>query len=79
MISTFLNGAAPGNSSIDAACFGVAGPVAGGVADLTNVPWHVDANDVARILGLPRVTLLNDLEALAYALPVLMDSELHVL
>src|SRR5215470_2782820 len=79
MISTFLNGATPSNSSISAACFGVAGPVAGGFADLTNVPWHVDANDVARIFGLARVTLLNDLQALAYALPVLMDSELRVL
>src|SRR5215470_10851074 len=65
MISKFLKSAAIGNSSIGAACFGVAGPVVGGVADLTNVPWHVDADNVAQTLGLPRVMLLNDLEALA--------------
>jgi glucokinase len=79
MISRFLDGQAPGASSIDAACFGVAGPVHDDVADLTNVPWHVDASNVAQTFGLARVKLLNDLEALAYALPVLIDSELHVL
>jgi len=79
MISTFLDGKAPSASSIGSACFGVAGPVRDNVADLTNVPWHVDAGDVARTFGLSQVKLLNDLEALAYSLPALIDSEVHVL
>jgi glucokinase len=79
MISTFLDGEACSASSIASACFGVAGPVAGDVADLTNVPWRVDASLVARAFGLARVNLLNDLEALAYALPALVDSEVHIL
>jgi glucokinase len=79
MISAFLDGEACSASSIASACFGVAGPVAGDVADLTNVPWHVDASLVARAFGLARVNLLNDLEALAYALPALVESEVHVL
>jgi glucokinase len=79
MISIFLDGQTPSGSSIGAACFGVAGPVHDGVADLTNVPWHVDADSVARTFGLAQVRLLNDLEALAYSLPVLIDSEVHVL
>jgi glucokinase len=79
MISAFLDGEAHSASSITSACFGVAGPVAGDVADLTNIPWHVDANRVARAFGLARVNLLNDLEALAYALPALVDSEVRVL
>ena len=77
--SAFLDGEARSASSIASACFGVAGPVAGDVADLTNIPWHVDANHVARAFGLSRVNLLNDLEALAYALPVLIHSEVRVL
>jgi glucokinase len=79
MISTFLKSETTGASSIGSACFGVAGPVNDEVADLTNVPWHVDASNVAHTFGLGRVKLLNDLEALAYALPVLIDSEVRVL
>jgi len=79
MISVFLDGKAPSVSSIASASFGVAGPVRDEAADLTNVPWHVDAGSVARTFGLARVKLLNDLEALAYALPVLIDSEVRVL
>ena len=79
MISAFLDGEARSAASIASACFGVAGPVAGDVADLTNIPWRVEASRVARAFGLARVDLLNDLEALAYALPALVDSEVRVL
>jgi glucokinase len=79
MISTFLEAESRHASTMASACFGVAGPVNGGVADLTNVPWRVDADIVARAFGLTRVTLLNDLETLAYALPALADTEVRVL
>ena len=79
MISTFLKAESETASSIRSACLGVAGPVTGDLADLTNVPWHVDARSVARTLSLGRVDLLNDLQALAYALPVLIDSEVRTL
>lgn len=69
---------APGVGDIDAACFGVAGPIVGGTARLTNAPWVVDAGEVATRLGAP-VALLNDLEAMACAVPVLENSELHML
>ncbi len=78
MITTFL-GRSGFDVSITAACFGVAGPVLGEVADLTNAPWRVDAPRVAAALGLPRASLLNDLEALAYGVPLLSGSELHAL
>lgn len=68
-----------GHGAIAAACFGVAGPVVGDTVRVTNVPWFVDGPRVAAALGLPRVALLNDLEALAHAVPVLRDSETHVL
>ncbi|HXH05530.1 MAG TPA: glucokinase [Vicinamibacterales bacterium] len=63
---------------VRAACFGVAGPVRGEAARLTNVPWSVDA-DALRACGLPRVRLINDLVALARAVPVLQRLELIVL
>jgi glucokinase len=67
------------SSTIDAACFGVAGPVIGNAGHLTNVPWRVDGDEIAGTFGISRVSILNDLEALAHAVPVLDRSELHTL
>jgi glucokinase len=64
---------------VDAVCIGVAGPVTGLVARLTNVPWLADASIVAERLGDCPVQLLNDLEAMAYAVPVLEPDEQAVL
>src|SRR5579862_6328186 len=60
MIAAFLRDEAAAGVSIDAACFGVAGPIFGDEATLTNVPWRVDAREVATSFGLSRVRLLND-------------------
>jgi glucokinase len=84
MIAEFLKddeaaGARAAHGAIEAACFGVAGPVIGETVQVTNVPWFVDARLVATALGVARVALLNDLEALAHAVPVLRESETHVL
>ncbi|MFI5303357.1 MAG: glucokinase [Nitrospiria bacterium] len=48
------------------ACFGVAGPVIDGKCKTTNLPWIVDAKTLGKRFGIPSVTLLNDLEAMAY-------------
>jgi glucokinase len=79
MISVFASGAAVPRANIEAASFGVAGPVLGEAAQLTNVPWRVDARRLAETLNIRRVSLLNDLQAMAYAVPVLHSAELHVL
>jgi glucokinase len=79
MIDAFLRIEGRSEAPLAAACFGVAGPVTGERATLTNIPWRVDAAQVARAHGLARVRLLNDLEAMAYAVPVLEDDEVHVL
>ncbi len=57
------------------ACFDVAGPVVQGHAHLTNLPWDLEEEKLASILGLDRVTLLNDLEAIAHAVPHLQSDE----
>ena len=59
------------------ACFDVAGPVIGGRAHLTNLPWDVAEEALRQSLGLQRVVLLNDLQAIAYAVPQLGPSEVH--
>jgi glucokinase len=64
---------------IEAACFGVAGPVIDQSARMTNVPWEVSAGCIMEAFSLERVRLLNDLEAMAYGVPVLEPDELHPL
>lgn len=66
-------------TSIDAAAVGVAGPVTGTTARLTNVPWIADITDVSAFFdGCPGV-LLNDLEAMGYSVGVLEPDELAIL
>jgi glucokinase len=61
---------------VTSAAFGVAGPVIDQHAEMTNVPWRVDASEIGGTFGFPRVRLLNDLEAMAHGLPVLNPDEL---
>jgi glucokinase len=58
------------------ACFGVAGPVKGGVVQVTNLPWTVDAAALQAELKFQQVSLLNDLEANAYGINTLHAHEL---
>jgi len=73
--SDFLSGA----WAIDAACFGVPGPIIGGVSHATNVPWTMEERALARALGVPGARLINDLEATAYGMLQLQESEIAVL
>jgi len=68
-----------GGHVIDAACFGVAGAVIGTVGHLTNVPWRVEAEQIAETFGIARVSIVNDLVAMAQAVPLLEGDELHTL
>jgi glucokinase len=79
MIAKFMDGDETRGASISSACFGVAGPVIGETAELTNVPWRVDARQVATAFDLKSVRLLNDLQAMAYSVPLLQASEVHAL
>jgi glucokinase len=62
-----------------AACFGVAGPVIENHSRTTNLPWVVDGAALAKRFDIPRVQLLNDLEATAYGILLLRPDELEVL
>jgi glucokinase len=61
------------------ACFGVAGPVQHGRAQVTNLPWLVDSQSLSQELRGAPVTLLNDLEAVAGAIPILEAGDLATL
>jgi glucokinase len=79
MLEAFLGTQPAPVPPLVAASFGVAGPIVDQVARLTNVPWLVDAAAISARFGVPNVTLLNDLEAMAYSVPVLRLDELAVL
>jgi glucokinase len=61
----------PGGERVTACALGVAGPVVGERTQVVNLRWAVDARRIARRLRLPKVHLLNDLEATAWGIPAL--------
>jgi glucokinase len=67
------------NFSIERACFGVPGPVMGGKAKITNLPWLLDVEQLQRVLNIPSVSLLNDLTAMAHGVPLLRPADLATL
>lgn len=64
MVEEFLGG-----EKAEAACFAVAGPVAKGQAQLTNLTWRLDQLHLAEVLGIPKLELVNDFAVLIYGLP----------
>jgi glucokinase len=58
-----------------AAGFGVAGPVRGGVARITKLPWRLETGRFARRTGIRRVSLLNDFVAAAMGLRYLRPDQ----
>jgi len=76
VVADFL---AAGRDACEAACFAVAGPVAGRRARTTNLPWEVDADALQARFGIARVRLLNDLEATARGIAELPESAFHTL
>jgi glucokinase len=64
---------------IDRACFGVAGPVFAGRAEITNLPWVISEASVQSAFGWSAVKLLNDLEAVGYAVPILEPGDIYTI
>ncbi len=64
-----------GDTAIEAACIGVAGPIVNGDCHATNLPWRLIQADIAAQLQTSRVSLLNDLEATAWGVLSLPASD----
>lgn len=64
---------------VEAACFGIAGPIVGQRSQLTNLDWHIDGSALQQRFGTHKVRLLNDLEVIGHCLPWLRNDELLVL
>lgn len=65
--------------AVQRAVFAVAGPVVDGQAHLTNLGWDLDAQQLRAALGIDSVLLINDLLAIAHAVPHLPAAALHTL
>ena len=76
MVREFLSGT---DFKVDQACIGVAGPVIGGRAKVTNLPWVLEEKELETELGFNSVRLMNDLLAFANAVPLLEEEDLFVL
>jgi len=76
LVHTFL---AKHNFKINSASFGVAGPVVEGAATITNLPWVMEERQLEEELSIATVKLLNDLEAIAHAVPFLEPRDLHTI
>lgn len=68
-----------GDIKVDSACFGVAGPVQGRTAHITNLPWCIDADAIAQRFGIANVALINDFQAVAYGIDALGSKDLLTL
>jgi len=77
IIDEFL--AETGIRNVSAACFALAGPVAGRVVKLTNLPWVVDGDELAARFGIKQVALINDFEAVGQGVVALQSDEVLTL
>lgn len=67
VLDAFLADSGTVPATLRGGCLAVAGPVAddGRSAQLTNLPWHIDCDDLSRRFGLPALRLANDFAAAA--------------
>jgi glucokinase len=76
IVSTFVR---QDSGPVDAACFGVAGPVREGRAQISNLPWAVESSRLASELKVRPTFLINDLEAMAWGIPLLQPTDVVTL
>src|ERR1700756_2359309 len=65
--------------SVDVASFDVAGPVINGHVKTTNLPWVMDETKLVADLHLKAAHLMNDLEAVARAVPALRAEDMNTI
>lgn len=74
-IRHFLSNRPEDDIPVDSAVIAAAGPVEGGRCALTNASWVLTCEQITQAFHLRSVTLVNDLEALAWAIPHLTAAD----
>ncbi len=67
------------DTALLAACFAVAGPIRQQQAQVTNLPWRLNAGQLGQSLAIDRLSLLNDFQAAGYGLATLAGEQLSTL
>ena len=62
-----------------ASCFAVAGPVIQGYASVTNLPWELEEGRLSAQMGIKKVRLVNDFEAVGYGISGLSKDDVFIL
>lgn len=78
MVKTFLETVAK-DKKVEKACFGIAGPVANNTSELTNLSWKLSGDRLAKELGIRRVELINDFQAIGYGILTLESEDIYTL
>ena len=66
-------------SALAGGCVAVAGPVACGRGNITHLNWDVDTDSLAGALGIPRFSIINDLQAVGHALQLMRPEEIQTI
>jgi glucokinase len=64
---------------VEAAVLAVAGPVRDGVVVTDTLPWSIDQDELLARLGVASLRLMNDVEAVAWAVPLLEPDDVVTL
>lgn len=75
VLAEFLNEGKVKECQVIRACFAVAGPVSGRDANVTNLPWVLNADDLRSKFALFSVHLCNDFEAVAHGISCLKEED----
>lgn len=77
LVGEFMRAAAivPAARAIDAACFGVAGPIHGQNATITNLEWTINAGALGAEFGIANISLINDFTAVGYGIEALREDD----
>ena len=67
------------DSAATEAVIAVACPVQGDSVELTNLDWEVSKKTLCQELGLKKITFINDVQALGYAIPKLRSGEFEAI
>lgn len=68
-----------GGKKLQGACLAVAGPVEDDNITLTNLDWHFSLESLKKTLALPKLTVINDFAAYAYASQFVAEENLITL
>ncbi|NOQ81632.1 MAG: glucokinase [Methylophaga sp.] len=79
VLADFISQDQVSNHQITSACFAVAGPVSGREANVTNLPWALNADALESQFGLQHVHLCNDFGAVAYGIACLNEDDFFIL